>query len=82
MAKMRLRKFDRDEITARAMERCECDRLDHDHGASDCTRPVGPRAKFVFKEGVMHTCPSQLNVIIVCPTCRSYIQREKGIVSG
>jgi hypothetical protein len=82
MARMRLRKYDRDAITTRAMEHCECDRIEHDHGASDCPRSLGPKARFVFKEGVPHIHPSQLNVIIVCPTCRSYIDREKGIVSG
>lgn len=82
MPTYRLSKYDREAILARAMERCECERFNHDHGANECPRHTGPKAKFVFKEGVPHVHPSQLNVILVCPTCQSYIQREKGIVNG
>jgi hypothetical protein len=82
MPRARLSRFDREAIIRRAMGHCECDRANHDHGMLGCHRPVGPRSKFVFEEGSPHNFPSQLNVIIVCPTCYSYIQLEKGIVSG
>ena len=82
MPRQRLSKYDREVIRTRAMGDCECDRIDHDHGINDCPRPAGPRAKFVFKEGSLHVAPSQLNVILVCPTCYSYIKQERGIVSG
>jgi len=77
-----LSRFDREAITRRAMGHCECDRIDHDHSMLQCHRPLGPRAKFVFKEGSLHSSPSQLNVIKVCPTCYAYIRQERGVVSG
>lgn len=82
MPRVRLNRFDREAIVRRAMEHCECDRVNHDHDMSQCHRPVGSRAKFVFKQDSLHNFANQLNVIMVCPTCCSYIQQEKGIVSG
>jgi len=82
MPRYKLSGNDIEAINIRAMGHCECDRFDHDHGMSDCPRKIGEKARFVFRVGVQHVHPSVSNVIIVCPTCHSYIDREKGIVSG
>jgi hypothetical protein len=77
MPKSNLSKHDVKSILDRAMGQCECEFDSHDHGIDRCPHKIGTRRKFTYREGSVHNA-NFLNVIVVCPSCYSLIQSERG----